>query len=587
MEKWFVINKNIDYSKISRDLQINEIVSKILVNRDIWKYDDIETFLNPLPSKLYSPSLMMDLEKGAKILRDKIENEKRIRIVGDFDVDGIMSVYILFTSLKRLGAKVDYIIPDRVEEGYGINSKIIREAKEEGIDTIITCDNGISAIEEVQLAKDLGLTIIITDHHDVPYVEENNEKKYILSNADAIINPKRFDCDYPFKHLCGAAVAYKLIEYLYCEENIPIEESHKLLEFVSIATICDVVDLIGENRIIVKKGLSLLNDTDNIGLKALISESSINKDIGVYHIGFVIGPTINATGRLDSAHIALDLLLCEDKLEAEKKARYLRDLNEERKSMTELGIERIIQKIDNSSLKEDKVLVVYDPEIHESIAGIIAGRIKDLYYKPTIVLTKGKDGIKGSGRSIPEFNIFEELGKCKDILGRFGGHPMAAGVSLMEENILEFRKSLNNNTSLTEDELIPKIYIDTSLPIEYINYNLIHELDVLEPFGKGNPRPLFGAKGLKIKRGFILGANKNVIKLILKSKSTTIEGIIFGDKDNFEERILSIYGDIELENMYRGIENNITIDILYNPGINEYMGKTTLQVIIQNYRINQ
>lgn len=586
MEKWFIKNKNIDYSKIARNLNISELIAKILINRDIVKNKEIEMFLSPELDKLYPGKLMKDLEKGANIIKEKIQQDKKIRIVGDFDVDGVMCVYILYKSLKRLGASVDYIIPDRILDGYGINKNIVEEAKLDGIDTIITCDNGISAIEEIQLAKDLGMTIIITDHHDVPYVEENGGKKYLISNADATINPKRIDCDYPFKLLCGAGVAYKLIEHLYYLEAIPKYELYELLEFVAIATICDVVDLVGENRIIVKEGLKQLNNTSNIGLKALITESGITENISVYQIGFIIGPTINASGRLESATDALKLLLMEDPAEAREIARNLRLLNEERKSMTELGIDRIMKQIESSIIKEDKILVVFDSQIHESIAGIVAGRIKDFYYKPTIVLTESKDGVKGSGRSIVDYNLYEELVKCKHLLGRFGGHPMAAGVSLDEKNIDLLRNELNKNTNLTEEQLIPKIYIDMALSIDYINYNLVDELNLLEPFGKGNPKPVFGDRHLRISRGFALGVNKNVIKLILKSKNSTIEGIIFEDVKNFEEKVILEYGKRELENIYKGIENSFFIDILYNPDINKFRGKTTLQVIIQSYRFS-
>ncbi len=586
MAKWFIKNNGIDPLKTAKDLGINEIISKILINRDIIHYKDIELFLNPKLERLHSSSLMADLELGANILKEKIENNKKIRIVGDFDVDGVISVYILYISLKRLGAQVDFTIPDRVQDGYGINTDIIEQAKRDGIDTIITCDNGISAIEQVKRARQLGLTVIITDHHDLPYIEEDGVKKYTIPEADAVINPKRIDCNYPFKLLCGAGVAYKLIDYLNSLFKIDIKETQLLLEFVAIATVCDVVDLINENRIIVKKGLELINDTKNIGLKNLILESGIgDTKITAYHLGFVIGPTINASGRLESALLALELLLEDDEDRATEMAKNLRNLNEERKSMTAEGIEHVIDIIEKTSIKNDKVLVVYEPRIHESIAGIIAGRIKDLYYKPTIVLTKGLDGVKGSGRSIEEYNMFEELTKFKDLLNRFGGHPMAAGLTLDEDKIDILRQKMNNYTSLTDHDLIAKIYIDMGLPIEYINYQLVEDLSSLEPFGKGNPKPIFGEKSLIIDRAFILGKNRNVLKLNLVSKKGIVmEGMHFGDIEEFENKLIQKYGAEELDKVYKGLKNNVLIDIVYNPNINEYMGNSKLQVIIQKYR---
>lgn len=586
MEKWLIRNKNRNYTEIAIQLGISEMIARLLINRDVSDKESIELFLEPQIDKLISPMLMKDLDLGANIILNKIKDNKRIRIVGDFDVDGVMSVYILYKGLKKLGAIVDYIIPDRVLDGYGINIDIVNAAKKDGIDTILTCDNGIAALDQIKLAKELGLTVIVTDHHDIPYKDENGIKTYLSSQSDAIINPKQIECEFPFKNLCGAGIAYKLISYLYSKCDITTED--EFLEFVAIATVCDVVDLIGENRIIVKKGIEALNKTNNLGLQALIDISGIkDKDIGVYHIGFIIGPTINASGRLDTALYALNLLLTENIVQAYEMAKILRDLNEERKIMTIDGVERVIAQIENSIIKIDKVLVIYDPEIHESIAGIIAGRIKDRYNMPTIVLTRGQDGVKGSARSIEEYNMFEELSKCKDLLNRFGGHPMAAGLSLDEENIIELRNRLNKNSSLTEDDLIPKIYIDMGLPIEYINYKLIEEIKSLEPFGKGNPKPLFGEKKLSIQRGTLLGAKKNVLRLnLLSAKGQKIEGLLFNGTDIFIDGIINNYGEQELAKMFKGIKNNILVDILYYPDINEYMGNISLQVSIKNFRFN-
>lgn len=576
MEKWFIRNKDVDHLKIAKSLNVNPIISKILVNRDINDNNSIDRFLNYDLKKMYSSHLMKDLKTGGNILKEKIEENKKIRIVGDFDVDGVMSVYVLFKALGYLGADVDYAIPNRVDDGYGINKSIVEKAYNEGVDTIVTCDNGISAIEPIAFAKDLGLTVIVTDHHNPPEVS---------SNADAIIDPKREDCEYPFKMLCGAAVAFKLIQYLYELFNISTEKAYPLLEYVAIATICDVVDLVDENRTIVKYGLELLNSTKNLGLKALIEETEINKGISVYAVGFIIGPCINASGRIDTAYVALDLFLSQDFNEAKTLAKELKNLNDERKEMTQTGVDLVIENIERNNLLKDKILLIYEGEIHESVAGIIAGRIKDIYYRPTIVLTNGKEGVKGSARSIDEYNIFKGLSLCKELLNGFGGHSMAAGLSLNKDNIDKLRNMLNKNANLTKEDLIPKVYIDMGLPLDYINYKLIEDLKILEPFGKGNPKPLFGEKTLLIKRAFILGKNKNVIKLILESqRGTILEGLIFNDKESFEEKILSKYGEKRLQDIYKGINKDIFIDILYCPSINEYMGKRDLQVIIQNYR---
>ena len=586
MEKWFIRNKKYDYKEIASEFEISEIVAKLLINRDIYEKKDIELFLNPQFDRLNSAELMKDLLKASDIIIQKIKDKKRIRIVGDFDVDGIMSVYILYKGLKSFGAEVDYIIPDRVIDGYGININIVNNAKEEGIDTIITCDNGIAAINQIKHAKELGMTVIVTDHHDIPYTEENNTKVYLSTDADAIINPKQLDCKYPFKNLCGAGIVYRFIRYL--SDRLNLNNKDEYLEFVAIATICDVVDLVGENRIIVRKGLEALNSTKNIGLKALIDMCGVlNKEIGVYHVGFILGPTINASGRLDTALYALELLLTEDMQLAYEMAKNLRDLNDDRRKMTIDGVDKVIDQIEAKKMQKSKVLVVYEPDIHESIAGIIAGRIKDKYNMPTIVLTKGIEGVKGSARSIEEYNMFEELSKCKDLLNRFGGHSMAAGLSLDEDNIDELRSRLNQYTILTEEDLIPKIYIDMQLPFEYINYKLINEIKILEPYGKGNSKPLFGEKNIRIKKGSLLGAKKNVLKLSLISpRGQRMEGIIFNDIQSCLEDVKSKYGEVQLNNMLNGIENNILVDILYYPDVNEYNGNVSLQVIIKNYRFN-
>ena len=589
MEKWFLRNVKADLDKMSRSLGISKLLCKIMVNRDIKDYKLMDSYIYPNLSKLHNPRLMKDIELGVDIIKESIGKGEKIRISGDYDQDGNSAILTLYKGMKRCGANVDYVIPHRVRDGYGINKRIVEEAKNDGIHIIITCDNGISAFEPVKLAKELGMKVIVTDHHDISYIEdEGGNKEYFLPEADAIINPKRLDCNYPFKELCGAGVAFKFIQVLYEEMGIDIEESYELLEFVAMGTVCDVVDLIDENRIIAKEGLERINETKNLGLQTLIKATGLEgKDINTYSLGFVLGPCINASGRLDSADIAVELFLTNDFERAEEYANKLHTLNEERKAMTKEGYNLVVQKIELGEFIDKKVLVVYEPSVHESIVGIIAGRIKDKYYKPTIVLTKSKneDMAKGSGRSIEEYNMFEEISKCKDLLDRFGGHPMAAGLSLDISNIDGFSKMLNRQATLAEDDLLPKVYIDMHLPLEYISFSLVEELQVLEPFGKGNSRPLFAERNIGVKRGFILGKNQNVLKLKLVTKNNKlIDGLYFGDIEEFEIKLINKFSKEEVDKMYKGIDNKVKLDIIYVPTINEYMGNRNLQITIQNYR---
>lgn len=589
MEKWFLRNVKADLDKISRTFGISKLLSKIMVNRNIMDYKLMDSYINPSLTKLHNPRLMKDIELGVNIIRKGINKGHKIRIVGDYDQDGNSAILTLYKGLKRCGANVDYVIPHRIRDGYGINEKIVEKAKDDGIQIIITCDNGISAFEPVKLAKELGIKVIITDHHDIPYVEgEDGNKEYKLPEADAIINPKRLDCNYPFKELCGAGVAFKFIQVLYDEMDINIRESYEMLEYVAMGTVCDVVDLIDENRIIVKEGLKRINNTENLGLKALIKATGLEgKVINTYSLGFVLGPCVNSSGRLDSAEIAVELFLTEDFEKAEKYANRLHKLNEERKAMTTKGYEKVIQQVESRNLKDSKVIVVYEPDIHESIAGIIAGRVKDKYYRPTIVLTRSKDRdmAKGSGRSIEEYNMFGEISKCEDILDRFGGHPMAAGLSLDISHIDELNRRLNDQNSLTEDELLPKVYIDAHVPLDFINFKLIEELQLLEPFGKGNSKPLFAEKNIPVRRAFILGENRNVLKLILTTKNRgSIEGIYFGNIEDFNNMMIKKFGKEEMFKMYKGVENKVRLDLVYMPTINEYMGNRNLQIVVQNYR---
>ena len=586
-ERWFIKNRKADYKSMSLKYGISELMSKLIINRDIFEDEIIKSYVTPEFNKLHNPREMKDLELAVNILKEKIITNKKIRIIGDYDVDGVISVYMLYTALKKCNANVDYEIPDRIKDGYGINEKIIKEAKDDGVDTILTCDNGISAIDQIKYAKELGLTVIVTDHHDIPFVEdENNKKIFLQSDADAILNPKQKDCNYKFKSLCGAGVAFKLIEVLYEEFNIDKEECYKLIEFLAIATVCDVVDLIDENRIFVKKGLEKINNTTNLGLGELIRENEIqDKTISVYHLGFIIGPCINASGRLDNAKKGLRLLLADEEDEAVHLAKELVKLNAERKDMTMKGVEDAIEIIEGTEIINDKVLVVYLPHIHESLAGIIAGRIRERYNAPTLILTNGEEFAKGSGRSIEEYNMFEKLLECKELLEKFGGHPMAAGLSIKEENIDKLREKLNENSMLKDEDLIKKIKIDCVLPLDQINFRVIEDLEKLEPFGKGNEKALFGIKDVNVIKAQILGKNRNVLKLKLKSNSDKIfDGIYFGDIEEFEQTVCDKYNSEELSKLYDGIFNDVKLDFVFYPNINEYNGNVSIQIVIQNYR---
>ncbi|MHB8063349.1 MAG: single-stranded-DNA-specific exonuclease RecJ [Ruminiclostridium sp.] len=572
---------------MSQSLGVSELLCRILVNRGIVDNDIALRFINPSLNGLYEARRMKDLEKGVSIIKNKIETNKKIRIIGDYDVDGVISTFILHKALTRCGANVDYAIPHRIFDGYGINNSIIEKAKEEDVDTIITCDNGISALEQIKYAKELGICVIITDHHDVPFIEDADLNRILLMpEADAVIDIKRADCEYPFKLLCGAGVAFKFIQVLYQEMDIPKAEEEDFYEFLAIATVCDVVDLTGENRILAKNGLEAIGKSKNIGLNALMEQTGIlGKDIGVYHLGFIIGPCINASGRLDCAIKGLKLLLCSDREEAVQMALELHSLNTERKNMTLLGVEEAVATVENSDLKNDKVLVVYRQNLHESIAGIIAGKVREKYNVPTFILTDSENGVKGSGRSIEEYNMFEELQKCKELLTRFGGHPMAAGFSLEHDNVDILRKQLNDLTMLTEDDLIPKVYIDARIPISLINIKIADELLMLEPYGKGNAKPLFADKNISVCRGTVLGAKRNVLKLkLLSDNKQYIDCIYFGNIQDFDAYIIEKFGEQELQRMYSGQTNNIKLDLAFNIDINEYNGNRSVQLVLQNYR---
>lgn len=567
--KWMVYAKKADFKQIASEYGIDQVLARIIRNRDICGSKDIDMYLNGNLNDIHNPHSMKDADKFVDIITKKIEEHKPVRIIGDYDIDGICSIYILFCGLKAAGADVDYVVPHRINDGYGINEHLIDNAINEGIDTIVTCDNGIAAYNQVRYAKDNGITMIVTDHHDVPFEIKDDKKVYIVPPADAVINPKQADCDYPFKLLCGAGVAYKLISLLYDRLGFDKKELEDYIEFMAIATVGDIVDLIDENRIVVKYGLKHIAHTKNTGLRALIEECQLDiNNISSYHIGFVIGPCLNASGRLDTARQAIELMLCKDNEKAHDMAKELIALNNERKSMTEQETQKAIELVENTGLLKDRVLVIYLKDCHESIAGIIAGRIKERYYRPTFVITNAEDGAKGSGRSIEGYNMYEEINKCKNVLTKYGGHPMAAGLSLAISDIDIFRKMLNDNAILTDEDLIPKMWIDVPMPVSYANIRLVNQLKLLEPFGKGNEKPVFADRNLYVKTASVIGKNKNVLRCQLETEDGTyVPAVQFG---------INNIDDIPRAGM--------RISIIYYPDINTFNGIMSLQIIIKEWK---
>ena len=569
MEKWMVYNKKADFQKIGSEFGIDPVIARLIRNRDIQDMKEIHSYLYGTLAEIPSPWKMKDMERAVQILQKKITQKKKIRIIGDYDIDGVTATCILLKGLKRLNANVDTYIPDRVKDGYGMHEQLIDKALEDGIDTILTCDNGIAAAAEIEYAKKEGLTVIVTDHHDIPFRDTEDGRIWIIPKADAVVNPKQNDCLYPNKNICGAVVAWKLIWALYERLGIDSDEIWDFLELAAIATVGDVMDLQGENRIIVKEGLKKLSSTSFEGLKALICVNNLEgAEITAYHVGFVIGPCINASGRLDTAARSLELLLADNMEDAMKLADDLYDLNQSRKAMTEQGKEQAIQSIEENNLGKDRVLVVYLPDCHESLAGIIAGRIREAYNKPVFVLTKGSDGVKGSGRSIEAYSMYEELVKCSDLLTQFGGHPMAAGLSMEEKNVELFRRRLNDNCTLTEQDLIPKIMIDVPMPISYLSKKLTEQLKVLEPFGKGNSKPLFAQKNLRAVGIRVFGRNRNVANMLLiDGNGIKMDAVYFGEAQEFVDFV----------------QAHDTISVTYYPEINVFQGRENLQVVIKNY----
>ena len=581
-EKWFLQTKRADFNHIYEKFHISPVIARIIRNRDVIGDEDIYNYLNGDLEKISSPWLFKDMDKAVDILRIKISHESKIRIICDYDVDGITSGYILFRSLKKLGANIDLVVPHRIEDGYGINEKLIKNAYDSGIDTILTCDNGISAYNQVEYAKSLGMNIIITDHHEVPFEGTDGKREYIVPNADAVVNHKQADCPYPFKELCGAMVAYQLISALFETEGIGKNELYKLLPYAAIATVCDVVDLKGENRIIVKQGIKKLKDCNDIGINALINACKLDKNnLSSYQFGFVIGPCLNASGRLDTAKRATELLDCIDTQKAEVLAKELVELNAERKDMTNEGAMTAIEMAQDM---DDKVLVLYLKDCHESIAGIIAGRVREKYNKPTFVLTDAEQGVKGSGRYIEEYDMYSELTKVKSLLTKFGGHKMAAGISLEEKNIDLFRKMLNENCNLTEEDLYLKVCMDIALPLEYITMDFVNQLEVIKPYGKGNEKPVFAEKNLKIISLQILGKSGNVIKMVVENQNHyRMTAVKFNSAVDFMAFLSEKFGEEEVNKALQGQKNNLEIMATYYPEINEYNGRINLQIIIDRF----
>lgn len=586
MDKWIEIRKSGAFEKTAAKYGIDPVIARIIRNRDIINESDIEHYLNGGRQDLYDPHLLKDADKGADIIAAKIREAKKIRIIGDYDIDGVNAAYLLLTGLKNLGADADAAIPDRIKDGYGINESLIELAYKDGIDTIVTCDNGIAAREAVDYAKSQGMTVVVTDHHDIPYRMEEGKKIYLNSRADAVINPKQQDCSYPYKELCGAAVAWKFLQVLYEKMQLPPEKADIFLENVGFATVGDVMELTGENRILVKLGLKALQQTKNPGMRALILQNNLGgKSISAYHIGFVLGPCINAGGRLDTAQRSLALLTERDERRAAALASELIALNVSRKEMTLKETARARAWIEEQGHTEDKVLVVYLKDCHESLAGIIAGRLREEYHRPVFVLTRSEEGVKGSGRSIEEYSMYDELTKVSGLLTKYGGHPMAAGFSMKEASIEEFVRSLNEKSQLTKEDMVEKVRIDAAMPLSYVTTDFIGQLRLIEPCGKGNTKPVFADRGIGIERAWRVGKNHNVLKMnLIASDESRVSGVYFGDIDGFLDYFRTQFSADDMEAALKGRPNRIRFAAVYDPVIDAYSGHPQVQIVIRRYR---
>ena len=586
MQQWLLMNKKADFKALGEKFQIDQVTARIIRNRDVIEEEDIRRYLMGDLRDLYDPHLLKDGELLVELLADKIAEKKKIRIIGDYDIDGVMATYVLKSALDRCGANVTIQIPDRIHDGYGLNQKLIEKAHEDGVDTILTCDNGIAAIDEIAYAKSLGMTVLVTDHHEIPYEETDGVRIYKRSMADAVVNPHQKECRYPYKYLCGAAVAWKVVCLLYERMTIPFFEAEKFLENVAFATVGDIMPLTDENRILVKEGIKRIHKTQNVGMKALIAQCGLQPEqIDAFHFGFVLGPCINASGRLDTAKRALELFFQTNPAFAVQIANELVVLNEERKEMTKEGVDAAVRFYEENDCQKDDVLVIYLPEIHESIAGIIAGRIREKYYKPTFVLTKAEDGVKGSGRSTEEYSMYEEMCKCQELFSKFGGHPMAAGLSLPEEHVSLFRERINALSTLSEMDKKQKVHIDVPMPMDYVTLDLVREFSILAPFGKENTKPVFADKHIHIKRMWVMGKNRNVLKFsFVTSYGKIVTGIYFGDVEKFQTYIEEKFGRQQFEAALEGRENSIELSVVYFPKINCFRGMDELQFEIQYYQ---
>ena len=572
-EKWVVSAKKADFQAIGQHFGIDPVLARIMRNRGLTDLQEMNLYLHGTRADLNDPHLLKDADLAAQILREKIKEKKRIRIIGDYDIDGIQSTYILYCALRRLGADADFVIPDRILDGYGLNEHLVTRASQDGIDTILTCDNGISAIDQIHLAKSLGMTVVVTDHHEVPFTEVDGVRREKVCEADAVVNPKQQACHYPFKKLCGAAVAFKLVQVLYEVFGLEVSEADCFIENAGFATVGDVMDLQGENRILVKLGLEMLNRTTNIGMKALILQNKLTMGaIKSHDIGFRIGPCLNASGRLDTARLSLKLLLCESETEAAVLAEEIVELNESRKLLTMHAVEQAKEIAQQEEYVNDRVLVIFLPDCHESLAGIVAGRIREAYYRPTLVVTRSEHGTKGSGRSIESYSMYEELCKCEEYLTQFGGHPMAAGFSLKEADIDAFRRKLNEVCTLTEEELRPKVVIDVPMPISYITERLVNQLGCLEPFGKGNEKPVFADRNLVIERLRICGKEGRVFQMKVRNAAgVSMDAVYFGDVEDLLLPLTEKYGKVVAQDTLAGrCVHEAALHFTYYPEMDHY-----------------
>lgn len=586
MEKWIEIRKGGNFMEMAKKYGIDPLIARIIRNRDIIDEKEITEYLYGGKEALHNPHLLKDVDKAAGIIAEGIAEKKAMRIIGDYDIDGVNATYILLDGIRRCGGNVDAAIPDRMKDGYGINEHLIEQALSDGKELLITCDNGIAAINEINFAKEKGMTVVVTDHHEIPYRNTEQGKEFLRSNADAIVNPKQADCPYPCKGICGAVVAWKLVQVLYERMDIPVEEADIFIENAGFATVGDVMDLTGENRILVKLGLKALEHTKNPGMKALIAKNKLSdKPLSAYHIGFVLGPCINASGRLDTAKRSLELLLERDEVKASALAGELVELNESRKYMTQQETQKALEQIEKEGREKDKVLVVYLPECHESLAGIIAGRIREAYQRPVFVLTRGEEGVKGSGRSIEAYSMFDKMTEVAELFTKYGGHPMAAGLSMREEDIDKLREQLNQKAELSEEDMAEVVRLDAVLPMSYFTVDTIRQLSVLEPCGKSNTKPVFADRNIKITRAGIVGVNRNVLKLhLLDSKGNPVAGVYFGEVEKFLTFLSEKFGSEEVDAAMHGKENSIQFAAVYEPAVDTYSGRESVQAIIRCFR---